>query len=144
MITSLLIIALSLALLAYWFRYSCILLLRNALEHASAASAINDQRFGFAEVQRQLAGALELDQLHGMLQRDYKLLTYLLEHAAGLSVDSLEDRLLVWDYCVLASYYRVTRVMFPQQARNALAEMASVVSVLAGRIGEQAGLQPEI
>ena len=141
MIASFLIIGFSLGLLAYWFRYSCVLMLRSFTEQPSLISAIADQRFGFAEVQRRLAGCSQLDPLEQLLERDYRLLTYLLEHAAGLSLDSMEDRLLVLDYRVMAAYYRLTRTLAPEQARRALAEMASVVSVLAGRIDEQAGLQ---
>ena len=141
MIASFLIIGLSLGLLAYWFRYSCVLMLRSFTEQPSLISAISDQRFGFAEVRRRLAGCSQLDPLEQLLERDYRLLTYLLEHAAGLSLDSMEDRLLVLDYRVMAAYYRLTRTLAPEQARRALAEMASVVSVLAGRIDEQAGLQ---
>jgi len=143
MIASLLIIVISVALLGYWFRYSCILLLRNSAEQVALASAANDQRFGFTEVQRELADSVELDRLEQLLERDYRLLTYLLEHAAGLSTGSLEDRLLVLDYRVMAAYYRTTKKLAPEQARRALSEMASVLSVLAGRIGEQAGLQAE-
>jgi len=143
MIASFLIIGFSLGLLAYWFRYTCVLLLRSFAEQPSLISSIGDQRFGFSEVQRQLAGCSQLDPLQQLLERDYRLLTYLLQHAAGLSLDSLEDRLLVLDYRVMAGYYRLTRTLAPEQARRALAEMASVVSVLAGRIGEQAGLQAQ-
>lgn len=140
MVASVAIIGFSLVLLIYWFRYSCVLLLRNCVEQPSV---IQDQRFGFAQVQRQLASSSRLDPLHQLLERDYQLLTYLLQHAAGLSADPLEDRLLALDYRLMAGYYRLTRTLAPEQARRALAEMASVVSVMAGRIGVQAGLQAE-
>lgn len=143
MFASVLIIAFSLALLAYWFRYSCILLLRSQAEIASSRATADD-RFHIGEVQAQLRSGQELDPLHSSLQRDYQVLTYLLQHAAGLELSSFEDRLLVLDYRVMQSWYRLTRIAAPEQAREALAEMASVLDILAGKIGERAGLHNEV
>ena len=47
MLTSVLIIAVSFVLLVYWFRYSCILLLRNA---ASEVAVDVSSRFSFSDV----------------------------------------------------------------------------------------------
>ena len=143
MIASFLIIGFSVVLLLYWFRYSCVLLLRAHTEQAASASAVSDIKFCFAEVQARLKTAPALDPLHLSLQRDYEILIYLLEHAAGLSLESFEDRLLVLDYKVMQWWYRLTRIAAPQQARNALNEMASVLIVLAQKMGEQAGVQTE-
>jgi hypothetical protein len=143
MLASILIIGFSLVLLVYWFRYSCILVLRNNTVEAAKVPAIPDNRFSFSHVQTQLKAGLELDPLHRSLDRDYQLITYLLEHAAGLELDSLEDRLLVVDYKVMQGWYRLTRTAAPRQAREALSEMASVLAVLGQRIGEQAGVRDE-
>jgi hypothetical protein len=143
MIASFLIIGFSLFLLLYWFRYSCILLLRAHAEQMASASAVSDIKFCFAEVQARLKTAPVLDPLHLSLQRDYEILIYLLQHAAGLSLESFEDRLLVLDYQVMQWWYHLTRIAAPQQARRALYEMASVLSVLARKMGEQAGVQTE-
>jgi hypothetical protein len=40
-------------------------------------------------------------------------------------------------------WYRLTRVAAPQQARQALYEMASILNVLAQKMGEHAGVQTE-
>ena len=40
-------------------------------------------------------------------------------------------------------WYSLTRTAAPEQARNALREMASVLGILAGRIGQRAGMQSE-
>jgi hypothetical protein len=143
MIASCLIIVFSLLLIAYWFRYSCILLLRAHAERAASASAVPDIKFCFADVQARLKTAPALDPLHLALQRDYEILIYLLQHAANLSLESFEDRLLVLDYKVMQWWYRLTRIAAPQQARRALYEMASVLNVLAQKMGEQAGVQTE-
>jgi hypothetical protein len=104
---------------------------------------VSDIRFCFAEVQDRLRTAVALDPLHLSLQRDYEILIYLLQHAAGLSPESVEDRLLVLDYKVMQCWYRLTRIAAPQQARRALHEMASVLIVLAQNMGEQAHVQTE-
>ena len=135
MLASLLIIGFSLALLVYWFRYSCILLLRNSPLGAAPDS--------FLTQAHQHLGSAELDPLHRALQRDYQVLTYLLEHAAGLELDSAGDRLLVWDYKVMRWWYRLTKSAFPDQARQALHEMAAILTILAQKISQQAGSRIE-
>ena len=137
MLASILIILVSLVLLVYWFRYSCILLLRGYSEQAVAMPQ-SDSRFSFGAVRERLRIESQLDPLHVALQRDYQLITYLLEHAAGLELSGFEDRLLLWDYKLMQGWYRLTRVAFPEQARQALSEMATVLTILGGKIGERA------
>ena len=139
---SILIIAFSLVLLVYWFRYSCILLVRNQADVLSSRM-VADERFHVGEVRALLRSGEQLDPLHTSLQRDYQVLTYLLQHAAGLELDSFEDRLLVLDYKVMQWWYRFTRIAAPVQARQALSEMASVLDILAVKIGERAGAHNE-
>ncbi len=143
MLASILIIALSLAMLVYWFRYSCVLLLRNHRELADSSHAMEDNRFHVGEVQQQLQTADVLDPLHASLQRDYQVLTYLLEHAVGLELQALEDRLLVIDYRVMQWWYQLTRIAAPEQARQALREMAEVLSILVVKIDQRAALRTE-
>jgi hypothetical protein len=143
MIASFLIIGFSIILLVYWFRYSCILLLRVHAERTTSASAVPDIKFCFADVQARLKTAPSLDPLHLALQRDYEILIYLLQHAGNLNLESFEDRLLVLDYKVMQWWYRLTRIAAPQQARRALYEMASVLNALARKMSEQADVQTE-
>jgi len=142
MIASVVIAAFSAGLLLYWFRYSCILMLRNSLADPRAAVAVNSQ-FSFWQVREQLRDAVPADGFEAALERDYRLLTYLIEHAAGLDLSSIEDRLLILDYRMMQIYYRVVRSAAPRSARRALAEMADVLSVLAGRLAERAGVRSE-
>ena len=139
MLAGILIIAFSLALLVYWFRYSCILILRNSQADAQPVLNTADSRFGFVQVQEKIGSASELDPLQAALDRDYRVLAYLLEHAAGLKLASLEDRLLMIDYRIMHRVYCVTRTLAPTRARSALSEMAVVLGILIQRIGEQAG-----
>src|ERR1039458_1991950 len=113
MLASILIIVFSVVLFAYWFRYSCILLLRNS---AAPATSSEDPRFHFIQVQQGLKNNLDLDPLHKALQRDYQILCYLLQYAAGLELASFEDRVLVLDYKVMQAWYRITRTAAPAQA----------------------------
>ncbi|MBZ5581263.1 MAG: hypothetical protein LAQ30_03490 [Acidobacteriia bacterium] len=140
MFTSVLIIVLSFALLVYWFRYSCLLLLRS---RSAAPVCPADLRFSIEKVQQQLKAGDDLDPLHRSLQRDYALFIFLVEHASGLSLQSFDDRLLVWDYKVLQLWYGLTKAVFPSQARQALTEMADIMAVLLKRIAEQAGTYVE-
>jgi len=140
MLASVLIILISFVLLIYWFRYSCILLVRGYAEQPAPGTA--EGRFNFPAVRERVQVDPELDPLQVALQRDYRLITYLLEHAAGLELSSFEDKLLVWDYRAMRLWYWVTKTAAPRQARQALLEMASVLAILDGRIGERAGATP--
>jgi len=138
MLASILIIAFSLVLLVYWFRYSCILLLRNYEVSTSSTTAVTGTHFRVSEVQERLRSDAALDPLHAALQRDYQMLTYLIEHASGLELQDFEARILVLDYKVMQGWYRLMRVAAPEQARCALAEMASVLGVLVDKMGQRA------
>jgi hypothetical protein len=141
MFASILIIVLSSALLLYWFRYSCVLLIQNG--QSEALNTIDHATFRFGDIQDRLRTDSQLEPLHALLQRDYQVLTYLAKNASGLNLEGIEERLLVWDYKLMASWYSVTRTAAPQQARQALSEMASVLSLLAGRMGQRAGVESE-
>jgi hypothetical protein len=131
----------SFVLLVYWFRYTCILLLRGHAEPVAAPTA--EGQFSFGSARNRLGEEPELAALQLALQRDYKLITYLLEHAPGLELSSFEDRLLLWDYRAMQFWYRITRIAAPDQARQALSEMGSVLAILGAKIGERAGIQAE-
>jgi hypothetical protein len=142
MVTGILIIAFSVALLIYWFRYSCMLILRSQSEAVALEPSIAAEgRFSFMEIKELLKSERLLDPLQASLNRDYQVLTYLIEHAAGLELATLEDRLLMLDYRLMHNIYRLTRRFAPGQARRAVAEMAAVLGILAHHLGEQAGVQ---
>lgn len=126
MVASILISVVSMVLLCYWFRYSCLLLLRSQVQRPDEVPVEGD-----------------LDPVRRAVERDYRLFTYLCRHGAGLAEQSLEERILILDYKLMRVWYRLTRTLAPVQARNALSEMAAVVAFLGQRIGEQAGVQAE-
>ncbi len=138
MISSLLIIGFSLVLLVYWCRYTCLLLLRNAQAEVSDPVP-DDPRLSSRRVRTELGTApnADLGPLQQALDRDYAILAYLLDHAAGISLNPVERRLFSADYRVMSLYCRLTRSFAPAAARDALLEMASVVGVLSQRMGRQ-------
>ena len=140
MIASILILIVSIALLIYWFRYCCLALLRN---YADRPSLVPENRFSFPQVRERVRTDPDLDTLHRWLDRDYHVVTYLLQHAAGLGEQSVEHRLLRLDYKLMRLWYRMTRTAAPQQARKALSERVAVLGCLARKMGEQAGLHVE-
>jgi hypothetical protein len=95
------------------------------------------------KVRESLKSEVALDPLRESLDRDYRVLTYLIGHAAGLELATLEDRLLMLDYRLMQNVYRFTRGLAPAQARRCLAEMATVLAILACHLGEQAGTRAE-
>ena len=143
MFASVLILVLCSGLLAYWFRYSCVLLLKNQAEQVASLRLAIHGTFSCSEVQEQLREAADLDPLHQMLQRDFEVLTYLVRHASAVKLENFEEKLLVWDYKVMQFWYGFTRTAAPEQAREALSEMASVISILSSRLGQRAGAVSE-
>jgi hypothetical protein len=84
------------------------------------------------------AGAESLDPLLEALSRDYRVITYLLQHAAAISLNPIERHLLSADFQVMRLWYRLTRGGSPEKARLALAEMSTVLHLLAHGVGENA------
>jgi hypothetical protein len=142
MITSVFIIGISGVLFGYWLRYSCVMLLRSAQEGAENVTA-GDERFNVHAVLERLQTEADLDPLERALDRDYHVVTYLIEHAAGLELASVENKLLVLDYQLMRLWSHLTRTLAPQQSRKALTEMAAVLAVLVDQMGEQSQIQME-
>jgi hypothetical protein len=143
MITSVFIIAISVVLFVYWLRYSCVMLLRNAQERTVVSTAA-DERFSISSVRERLKAKGDLDSLERDLERDYHVVTYLIEHAADLELASIENKLLVIDYKLMRLWSHLTRTAAPEQSRKALAEMASVLGVLVDQMSAQGHFQPEV
>ena len=139
MITSVFIIAISVLLFVYWLRYSCVLLLRNAQEQSQSQKR-NDDSFAISSVLRRLKTESDLAPLESDLERDYQVVTYIIEHATDLELASIENKLLILDYKLMRIWSRITRTLAPRQSRKALSEMADVLYVLIGQMGDQNNL----
>jgi hypothetical protein len=139
MLSSILIIGFSLVLFIYWFRYTCLLILRADPEEKSSARVAVANHLKFPDVQARLeaaVGSQALDPLWRSLENDYRILRYLLDHGAGLGLPAIEQALLLCDYQIMKLWYRLTRNASASQARQALHEMSSIVCYLSRRIGE--------
>jgi hypothetical protein len=139
MLAGILITTVSIVLLGYWFRNSCLLLLRAHMDQKADVPG----RLSSLEVRQRLHTEPNLEPLLRSLERDYRVVTYLLEHSSTRRAHSLEDRLLRLDYKLMQAWYCVTRTVAPQQSRRAVAEMAGVLTCLAQRMDAQA-LQNQI
>jgi hypothetical protein len=142
LLATIVIMASSVLLFGYWFRYTCLLILSARTTRDYAASVAMANQLAFPEVQaqlREIANA-DLDRLKDALDRDYKVLTYLLKNATNSSdgQDALEKRMLEINYRLMQSWYSVSRRFSPSAACRALDEMASVVAHFANSMGERA------
>ena len=138
MLASVLIILVCLFLLVYWFRYTCLLLLSTAEQAERATQVARANRLSFRDVQQKLEDrAAALDALHRALERDYRILEFLLEHSEP-NVRSLEQRLLKLDYRLMHVYYRLMRNSSADRSRAALSEMSRILTCFAQKMGERA------
>lgn len=135
LVISVLIIFFSSALFLYWFRYMCLLVLRERGSCEFAGRMFGGQRLQYPEVQRLLAGhppSASLDPLREAIESDYRLLSNLLRTESTAS--SLETRLLLIDFLLMRTWYRMMRPISGERAIHALSEMSSIVGYLASEI----------
>ena len=132
MVETILILTFSLALFVYWFRYTVLLLLseENVEQHTTVISQLSVLET--REALRETKANLPLDRLQRALDNDYRMLRYLLDHAAGMGLRPLEHYLLILDYRIMKAWYCLTR------NRRALDEMANVLRYIAYKMGERA------
>jgi hypothetical protein len=142
MAASILIILFSTALLIYWFRYTCLLILRTRTgkDYAANLAAVNELKFpGVVENVVHATTPQELTALKRSLERDYSLLTYLLAHTTGANVGglTLEQRLLMFDFRLMRLLFGLTRMLALPRARAAILEMTEILNHLANAMGER-------
>jgi hypothetical protein len=133
------IVAGSLLLFMFWFRYACLLVLRARppRDYAAAAAAANRLCFPGVQAILRRRTATDLDELRRLLDRDFALLTYVLRHASPpAGIATIEKRMLEIDYRLMRAWYRVTSRFFRIAAHRALAEMSAVVAHFASSLGE--------
>lgn len=142
MIFSLVMSAVSLGLFLFWLRYTCQLILstKSARDYTRDVAEANDLRF--LQVQRDLAEVRErvdLDTLRSKLEKDYRLLVYLLVHGPSFHVsgDRLEQFMLMLNFRLLKTYYTLTCPISVSKGKRALQEMTQVVGYFANRMGER-------
>jgi hypothetical protein len=128
----------SILLFCYWFRYTCGLILNAATSHDYALEVAQAHQLGFPEAQQRLThGTTELDKLKRMLDRDYAVLTRLMDqtHYAHAAI---ERRMLAIHYRLAVVRYEASRKISTSAARQALRDMSLVVAHFANSIGAAA------
>ncbi len=144
MISAVLILSVSVVLYVYWFRYTCLLILRNRSVQDYAGQVALANRLRFVSVQQTLRNSapdIALEPLHRSLEEDFRVLTYLLRHGSGQGGQSLEQRMVMLDYKVMRMWYRITQRTSAQQARKALTEMSDALSYFAHHMGQRTASQ---
>jgi len=147
MFVSILIIGFSALLFLYWFRYTCLLILSTKTSKDYTLQVAKANHLEFPAVQanlrdRALAGD-GMDILHRSLEKDYRLLTGLLRHAAQFQVGglSVEQRMLMIDYAAMRVWYMVARhASQTSHAQQALEEMTDIVAHFANAMGERSAV----
>lgn len=137
------IVLLSALLLAYWFRYTCLLIVRSDHSQSYAKQVAAANQLNFIRVKSELQRSSvppELDRLYALLERDYRLLLYLLNNGARFRKSGwdVEQWLLRVDFQFMQAAYSVSRRMRVAQGQPALREMAEIITHLANTIGERA------
>ncbi|MCS7025727.1 MAG: hypothetical protein NZV14_13080 [Bryobacteraceae bacterium] len=146
MFASLIIISFSVLLFLYWFRYSCLLILSTKTTRDYALEVASANRLELPRIQATLQSAVPAEDLEGLqhsLDRDYRLITGLLRHAAEFRLGgvSLEERMLMIDFQIMRLSYRAAcRLSQFAFAQKALEEMADIVSHFANAIGERSAV----
>src|SRR5689334_2588575 len=142
MTISLSIRGVALAQLIYWLRYSCQLILsvQSARDYSRDVAEAND--VGFLDVQQDLARArdrTERDCLRSKIEKDYRLLTYLLVHGPAFHAngDRVEQFVLMLNFKLLMAFYELTSPISVSNGKRALREMTQVVGYFANRMGER-------
>ena len=132
----------SVVLFAYWFRYTCLLILsaKTARDYTSDVACSN--QLGFPEVQAKLkqGSAADLDRLREALDKDYQVVRQLLKYVpkAEEGPSPLETQMLAINYRLMGTWYQVSRHFSESAAARALGEMSMVVAHFANLMGEQA------
>jgi hypothetical protein len=140
LVATVIITASSVVLFAYWFRYTCLLILSAKTARDYAATVVHANKLGFLEVQAQLqqSSIPDMDRLRAALDQDYRVVQNLLKHMPQSSEgQSLETRMLAVNYKLMRTWYNISRKFSTSTAARALGEMSMVVSHFANVMGEQ-------
>src|SRR5690242_11509363 len=100
-ITTGIIITGSVVLFAYWFRYTCLLILSAKTARDYAADLVQASGLRVVEVQSKLRAdqAIDLAELHAALERDYSFVQSLSRRDTGEQL-ILENRMLQIHYSI--------------------------------------------
>ena len=140
LIVTLVITVSSVLLFGYWFRYTCLLIVSARTTRDYAADIATANQLSFLQVQAHLREhqAADLDNLQAALDRDLKVITYLIQHASGEW--GMEERMLQLNYRLMGAWFSVSSRFSPEAGRRALDEMSMIISHFANAMGERAAV----
>jgi hypothetical protein len=133
-----------------WVRYVCLQILRNHAGRNYAGQIASANHLMFMRAQAMLGGddyrsetttgediaAPSLDRIERSLDRDYRVLTYLIRNAAEYCGFRPERVVLTVDFHLMKVCYRILRGISTRMARSVVLEMALIVNHLARYAGE--------
>ncbi|MBM3761829.1 MAG: hypothetical protein FJW36_16475 [Acidobacteria bacterium] len=138
---SILLIGLSVALFAYWFRYSCLLILRTQTpeDFSGAVSRENGLSFDLVKRQIEATGDANLAELYASLEREYAVVNSLLDQISpsSQSENLLEIKLLRANFRVTQLWFRLSHTFGLRSSISALSEMADTIGHFANTCGQQ-------
>ena len=141
MLASAIVLVVSTILFVYWLRFACLLVLgrKVARDYRREVAAANNLNFIRTREQLLDGNPTEASGLAEALDRDYRMLVYLLRHTFGSEHDcySLDQWLLRLDYRLMRWWWSIANRVSARAARDAMIEMTSVIGQLANRMGER-------
>lgn len=148
MVASIVIIVFSVALFAYWFRYSCILILRTRTSVDYATFVAKASGLAVLEIQRVLETAsdeLDLVAFRAALERDYHIVNRLLSKAPMVEdhLSAVEQIMLRIDFRMMRLWDGFCRTCLGGPSRVAVEEIASIVGCFANAAGSAGVLSVE-
>lgn len=137
-----LILFFSLGLLAYWFRYTCVMILDAQPDEASEAEQARTNHLSFAAIREKLrnhSGDLPLESLRQSLEQDYRFVRFLLRQTGRTGGCCVEARILMLDYHLMRLWYRMMQHSHRSLAYKALEEMSGIIGYLVRKAAAGAG-----
>jgi hypothetical protein len=140
MAISIILITLSLALFAYWFRYSCLLILRTrtAEDFASDVARANGLSFEAVRGQIEAGDTTNISQLYDLLERDYRIVNQMIDSldSAAKEEGMMETHLLRLNFQFSRLCFRASSALGLKSAASAMEEMADTICHFANSYGE--------
>ncbi len=142
-IVSMLILAMSGAMLVFWLRSASRTILAERFEQDFSAEVAEANQLEFLTIRKALADSAE-DEVDygaylGALERDYEALTYLLRNAATVHIGRYtnRERLLVADFALLRVWVRMKKLVGMSSWQSGLAEMTSILQYFGNVVGQR-------
>lgn len=142
-VISVLILAMSAAMLVFWLRSVCRTILAERFEQDFSAEVAEANQLEFLTIRKALADSAE-DEVDyaaylGALERDYEALTYLLRNAATVHVGRYthRERLLVADFALLRVWVRMKKLVGMSSWQSGLAEMTTILKYFGNVVGQR-------